>query len=83
MGMFEDLLGQFGNIDDLAQKLGLPADAEQALAAQIQQGGNPIETITKLAAEHGISMDMIQGMLSGEGNPLDNLSGIAKNLFGS
>ena len=41
MGMFEDLLGQFGNIDDLAQKLGLPADAVQALAAQIQQGGNP------------------------------------------
>mgnify|MGYP003383078416 CR=1 FL=1 len=99
MGMLDGILGQFGNLDELAQKLGLPADTVQSLAAELpeklQAGGNPLEVIAEVAAKHGISIDMIQGLLGGsgggimgmldrdgDGNPLDDLGGIARNLFG-
>ena len=87
MGIFDDLLGQLGNIDELAQKLGLPADTVQTLTAELtekmQAGGNPLEIVSELASKHGLSLDALQGMLGGGSNPLGDLGGLTKNLFGS
>ena len=102
MGILDGLLGQLGNLEELGEKLGLPADQVKSLAAQLpaqlQAGGNPIEALAEIAGKFGVSQEQIQsligqlgggagglmGMLdkNGDGNPLDELGGIAKGLFG-
>ncbi len=97
--------GLMGNIGGLAEKLGLPADKAQEIAASLQEklggDGNKMQAIQDLAAEHGISVDKIKDMLGGDGegsmfskltsfvdkdgdgNPLNDLTSMAKGLFGS
>lgn len=103
MSMFDTILG---NLDDIASKLGLPADKVQAAVQAIQEkvaaGGDHVTALQDVAKEHGISLDGLQGMLGGvgsgaqdmlakgmsaldkdgDGNPLNDLGGLAKGLFG-
>ncbi len=98
--------GLLGNIDDIAAKLGLPADKVQALVQTVQDkvanGGDMMSSVTEVAQQHGISLDSLQGLLGGaggtaqdmlgkvtgaldkdgDGNPLNDLAGMAKGLFG-
>lgn len=97
--------GIMGNIGGLAEKLGLPADKAQEIAASLQEklggDGDKMQAIQDLAAEHGISVDKIKEMLGGDGegsmlgkltgfvdkdgdgNPLNDLTNMAKGLFGN
>jgi hypothetical protein len=101
MSMFDGLLG---NLDDIAAKLGLPADQVQGMMASVQEkmagGGDMMSAVMSVAREHGISMDSLSGLLQGggaqdmlsqvtgaldkdgDGNPLNDLGGLAKGLFG-
>lgn len=101
--MLENLLG---NLDEIASKLGLPADKVSAITESLQgklgQGGDQMAALMELAQEHGLPVDKLQGMLSGlggeaggilgsltggldkdgDGNPVNDLMGMAKGLFG-
>lgn len=114
MSIFDGILG---NLDDIAGKLGIPADKVQALAQGLQDkvasGGDYLAALTETAKEHGVSLESIQGVLGnageglqnlagnasegakgmfdkvtgaldkdGDGNPLNDLGGIVKGLFG-
>jgi hypothetical protein len=101
MGILDGLLDNVGGI---AEKLGLPAEKAQEIAASLTEklsgDGDKMQAIQDLAAEHGISVDKIKDMLGGEGegsilgkvtgfmdkdgdgNPLNDLAGMAKGLFG-
>lgn len=99
------LSGLLGNLDEIAAKLGLPADKLQGLVSSVQEkmgnGGDIMSAITQSAQEHGVSLDNLQGLLGnsggaqdllgkvtsaldkdGDGNPLNDLAGLAKGLFG-
>jgi hypothetical protein len=101
MGILDGLLDNVGGI---AEKLGLPAEKAQEIAASLTEklsgDGDKMQAIQDLAAEHGISVDKIKDMLGGDGegsilgkvtgfmdkdgdgNPLNDLAGMAKGLFG-
>lgn len=103
MSMFDNILG---NLDDIAGKLGLPADKVQSLAEAVQAklaaGGDQLAGLTDVAREHGVSLDSVKGLLAnagegaqgmlgkitgaldkdGDGNPLNDLGGMVKGLFG-
>jgi hypothetical protein len=100
MGMFDGILD---NIDDVAAKLGLPADQVQSVVAKLKDkvagGGDPMAALSTVAQEHGLSLDSLKGLLpgggdgllakaesmldrDGDGNPLNDLEGMAKGLFG-
>ncbi|MBO9575251.1 MAG: hypothetical protein J7494_05915 [Sphingobium sp.] len=70
MSMFDGLLD---NIDDVAAKLGLPVDQVQAVVANLKDkvsaGGNPVDALSAVAQEHGLSLDSLKSMLpdGGEG----------------
>jgi hypothetical protein len=108
MSILDGLLGQ---VDDIAAKLGLPADQAKnlvgGLAEKLQNGGDITQTLTETAAKFGVSTESLQsltgaegplgGLMSklggaggllggldkdGDGNPLNDLAGMAKGLFG-
>ena len=103
MGMFDGILG---NLDEIAGKLGLPAEQVQSIVQGLQDkvagGGDHLSALTQVAQEHGLSLDSLQGLLGnagegaggllgkvtgaldkdGDGNPLNDLGGLAKGLFG-
>ena len=100
MSMFDGILD---NIDEVAGKLGIPADQVQAvvdnLKGKIANGGDPLAAISAAAQEHGISLESLQSIMpsgangllaqaesmldrDGDGNPLNDLEGMAKGLFG-
>lgn len=102
MGIMDGLMGNIGGI---AEKLGLPTEQAQNIAASLQEklsgDGDKMQAIHDLAAEHGISVDKIKDMLGGDGegsifsklsgfvdkdgdgNPINDLTDMAKGLFGS
>jgi hypothetical protein len=99
MGILDGLMG---NIEGVAEKLGLPADKAGSLMTSLQEtlsgGGDKMQAVQDLAEQHGVSVDKIKEMLGGEdswlgkasgfldkdgdGNPLNDLAGMAKGLFG-
>jgi hypothetical protein len=108
MNILEGLMGQ---ADDIAAKLGLPADQAKSLvsglAEQLQNGGDVTKVLGDAAAKFGVSPDSLQsltgadgplgGLLAkfgdadgllggldkdGDGNPLNDIAGMAKGLFG-
>ena len=103
MSMFDSLLG---NIDEMAEKLGLPKDQVEALVQSVQakmaNGGDMMSSVMSTAQEHGISLDSLQSLMGGagggaqdmlgkltasldkdgDGNPLNDLTGLAGGLFG-
>lgn len=105
MAMFDGILGNLGSLDELAAKLGLPAESIPALleqlAADIGSGKPGVTALAETAAAHGVSADALQSVLAdmggpagilgnvtgfldrdGDGNALNDLSGLAKGLFG-
>ncbi len=109
MSLLDGLLGNLGNLSKLggmAEKLGLPADKVQGLVDSVQSkmaaGGDQMTALKDAAAEHGLSLESLQGLLGnpgeslaglkdsvigaldkdGDGNPLNDLAGMAKGLFG-
>lgn len=65
------------------------------ISARIGSGDTSISALAEVAAEHGVSADALQSLLGqiggplgglldrdGDGDPLNELSGIAKGLFG-
>jgi len=103
MGMFDNILG---NLDDIAGKIGLPADKVQSLAealqAKVAAGGDQLASLPEFARDHGVSLENVKGLLAhagegaqswfgnafnaldkdGDGNPLNDLGGMVKGLFG-
>lgn len=65
------LNGLLGNLDELADKLGLPADKVQGLVQAVQDkianGGDMISSVTQAADEHGVSLESLKGLLGGGG----------------
>lgn len=105
MGIFDGILGNMGDLDALATKLGLPAESigplMQQIAADIGSGKTSVAALAETAAAHGVSADKLQELMGqaggpeaimgklgglfdrdGDGNPMNDLSGLAKGLFG-
>jgi hypothetical protein len=70
MSMFDGILG---NLDEIAAKVGLPADQVKAmtetLGSKIGAGGDHVSALAETAEEHGVSMEKLQDMLAGVGGP--------------
>lgn len=96
--------GILGNLDEISQKFGIPADTMKTMAetaqAKLGDGTDPMSALMQTMQEHGMSLDQLQAMMGqgsmqdlmgkaaemfgqfGQGNPMDNLSGMMKGLFG-
>ncbi|MBN8829449.1 MAG: hypothetical protein J0G94_02190 [Sphingomonadales bacterium] len=80
MSLFDNILG---NLDEVAAKLGLPADKVKALVEQVQSrvasGGDHLGAIQQVAQEHGLSLDSLKGVFGaasgGAGDILHNITG--------
>ena len=76
MSMFDNLLD---NLDEIAGKLGLPADqvqaAVQSFQAKVAAGGDHMSALQDMAKEHGISLDNLQGMLGSVGSGAQDMLG--------
>ncbi|HEX7856286.1 MAG TPA: hypothetical protein VF503_21650 [Sphingobium sp.] len=63
MSIFDGILG---NLEGVAEKLGIPTDQLQSLAASAQEklaNGGDLSSLLATAQEHGISMDKIQELM--------------------
>lgn len=63
MSIFDSILG---NLEGVAEKLGIPADTLQSIAATAQEklaNGGDLSSLLATAQEHGISLDKIQEMM--------------------
>jgi hypothetical protein len=73
MSILDGLLGQ---VDDIAAKLGLPADQAKTmlggLAEKLQNGGDLTQALRETAAKFGIAPDKLQSLTGSEG-PLGGL----------
>lgn len=89
--ILENLEG-VGNLDELAAKVGLPADQiqtiVQSLSGKLGQGGDPMSALMTAAQEHGISADNVKDLFknfvsaSGENPVTDFANMLAKGVFG-
>ncbi len=84
--MFDKLLENL-NIDDIAGKLGLPADQIQSLAqslsANLSGGGDTMAALMQAAEQHGLPVDKIQEMLGGlGGGGAEDLLGKVSGMLG-
>ncbi|MGE4431573.1 MAG: hypothetical protein AB7E05_12605 [Sphingobium sp.] len=86
------LLGNIGNVDEIAAKFGIPADQVQnvlqSLSGKMGQGGDQMSSLLEAAQEHGISIDKLKDVFQnfgqGEGdNPATDIADmLAKGIFG-
>lgn len=80
---FGDLLGNLGglgNVEEIAGKLGIPADQVQGLIAKLGEGD--IAGLMQAAQGFGLTPDKIQALL-GEGGAQDLMSKATDLLGGS
>lgn len=79
MSILDGLLGQ---VDDIAAKLGLPADQAKSmlggLAEKLQNGGELTQTLSEAAAKFGVSPEKLQSLTASDGP----LGGIMEKLSG-
>lgn len=77
--MFDKLLENL-NLDEIAGKLGLPADQiktlTESLTANMGEGGDKMAALMQTAEQHGLPIEKIQEMLGGLGG------GGAEDLLG-
>lgn len=83
MSMFDGIEGQ---LEAIAGKFGVSPQMVRAVMATVQghmanNGGNQTAAVQAAAAQHGISADMIQQILS-HGTGGNTLAGEAENLLG-
>ena len=81
------LLGSIGNVDEIATKLGLPADQVQnilqSFTGKMGQGSDQMTALFEAAQEHGFSVDKLQEIFKNFGQgETDNPIGDLANLFG-
>lgn len=87
------LLGNLGNVEELAAKFGIPADQVQnilgSLTEKMGQGGDQMTSLMEAAQEHGLSVDSLKGLFEnftqggGEGSsPLGGLGDMLGKLTG-
>ncbi|WP_176591580.1 hypothetical protein [Sphingobium sp. EM0848] len=83
MAMFDDLLGNMGGLEAVAAKIGLEPEQMQALMTEIggkiASGETDVAALATTAAEHGVSADKLQDLLSHFGGPeaiLSKLGGL-------
>ncbi len=71
MSMFDGLLD---NIDDVAARIGLPADKVQVfvegIKGKIAGGSDPLAALSAVAQDHGLSLDTLKDMLPNGGEGL-------------
>lgn len=98
--MFEQLFGNLGNVEELAARVGVSPEQFQGLAQSLQgqlaAGTGHAEALRAMAAQHGLSLESLQGAFAeggalaglgsmldrdGDGNPLNDITGFAQNLF--
>ncbi|HEX7874249.1 MAG TPA: hypothetical protein VF475_15160 [Sphingobium sp.] len=80
MSIFDGILG---NLEGVADKLGIPADQLQSLAASAQEklaNGGDLSSLLAVAQEHGISLDKIQELMGHAS--VGDLMGKAQDMFG-
>lgn len=80
MSIFDGILG---NLEGVAEKLGIPADQLQSLAATAQEklaNGGDLSSLLAMAQEHGISLDKVQELMGGL--PVGDLMGKAQDMLG-
>lgn len=80
MSIFDGILG---NLEGVAEKLGIPADQLQSLAASAQEklaGGADISSLLQMAQDHGISLDKMQDLMGSL--PVGDLMSKAQGLLG-
>jgi hypothetical protein len=79
MNMLNSLLSNLGNLDEIAAKLGLPADTVQGLIQSVQEkmngGGDIMSAVAQSAQEHGVSLDRLQGLLGEGGGGVQDILG--------
>ncbi|MBP6030660.1 MAG: hypothetical protein KA533_04450 [Sphingobium sp.] len=85
--MFDKLLENL-NLDEIAGKLGLPADQikslTESLTANLGEGGDTMAALMQTAERHGLPVDKLQEMLGNlGGNGADDLLGKVGGLLGS
>lgn len=82
MSMFDGILD---NIDDVAAKLGLPADKAQAFAdtvkSKLDSGGDQVASLAAAAKEHGISAEGLQSLAGNLGEGAQDMLGKAVSFF--
>jgi hypothetical protein len=78
MGIFDELLGNLGNIDDIAGKLGISTEQLQDLVQKFGEGD--LGSAMQAAQEHGLSMDKVQALVGG--GSFDELLGKASGMLG-
>jgi len=86
------LLGNIGNVDEIAAKFGIPADQVQnilqSFTGKMGQGSDQMSALFEAAQEHGFSTDKLQEIFKnfGQGeteNPIDDLANLlGKGLLG-
>lgn len=80
MSIFDGILG---NLEGVAEKLGIPADQLQSLAATAQEklaGGADLSSLMQMAQDHGISLDKMQELMGSL--PVGDLMAKAQGLLG-
>ncbi len=67
MGVFDNLMGNLGGLEAIAQKVGLEPEQMQGLlneiGAKIGSGETSVSALAETAAEHGVSADALQQLL--------------------
>lgn len=80
MSIFDGILG---NLEGVAEKLGIAPDQLQSLAAAAQEklaGGADMSSLLQTAQEHGISLDKMQELMSSL--PVGDLMSKAQGMLG-
>lgn len=76
--MFDKLLENL-NLDEIAGKLGLPADQikslTESLSANMGQGGDMMAALMQTAQQHGLPVEKLQEMLGNLGGGADDILG--------
>ena len=82
--MFDKLLENL-DLDEIAGKLGLPADQikslTESLTANMGQGGDMVAAMMQTAQQHGLSVEKLQEMMGSFGGA-DDLLGKMGGLLG-
>lgn len=81
MSIFDGILG---NLEGVAEKLGIPAETIQSIAATAQEklaNGGDLSSLLATAQEHGISLDKIQELMGHAS--VGDLMGKAQDMLGS
>jgi hypothetical protein len=82
--MLDQFLNAAGGLEGIAAKLGVTPEQMQALMTEIggkiAQGETNVAALATTAAEHGVSADKLQELLSGFGGP-EAIMGQLGSLF--